>query len=162
MHVEPQKEHAWLQKLVGEWTSEAECDMGPDKPKGVMRGTESIKAIGDLWIVGEGRSEMPGGPAGTMRITIGYDTAKKRFVGSWIGSMMTNMWVYEGELDASGKVLTLNTEGPLCMEGSPAGKTAKYRDVIEMKSDDHRVLSSWMQGENGKWTPIMTCHYRRK
>ena len=26
---EPQEEHRWLQKLIGEWTSEAEMLMGP-------------------------------------------------------------------------------------------------------------------------------------
>jgi Protein of unknown function (DUF1579) len=31
---------------------------------------------------------------------------KKRFVGTWIGSMMTYMWVYDGELDRSERVLT--------------------------------------------------------
>lgn len=42
------------------------------------------------------------------------------------------------------------------------GKTAKYRDVIEFKSDDHRVLTSHMQGDNGQWQKFMTAHYRRK
>jgi len=28
----PQKEHLWLQRLVGEWTVETECQMGPDQP----------------------------------------------------------------------------------------------------------------------------------
>ena len=32
MKAEPQKEHQWLQKLVGEWTSEGEADMGPGQP----------------------------------------------------------------------------------------------------------------------------------
>ena len=32
MQAQPQKEHEWLQKLVGEWTCEGEGTMGPDKP----------------------------------------------------------------------------------------------------------------------------------
>ena len=32
MDAEPQKEHQWLDKFVGEWISEAECMMGPDQP----------------------------------------------------------------------------------------------------------------------------------
>ncbi len=31
MKTEPQKEHLWLQKLVGEWTYESECVMEPAK-----------------------------------------------------------------------------------------------------------------------------------
>ena len=32
MKTEPQKEHEWLQRLVGEWTYESECSMEPGKP----------------------------------------------------------------------------------------------------------------------------------
>ena len=32
MKTEPQKEHRWLQKLVGEWTCESEATMEPGKP----------------------------------------------------------------------------------------------------------------------------------
>ena len=32
MTAEPTKEHQWLQQLVGEWTAEMECVMGPDQP----------------------------------------------------------------------------------------------------------------------------------
>jgi Protein of unknown function (DUF1579) len=39
---------------------------------------------------------------------------------------------------------------------------AKYKDVIEFKSDDHRVLTSHMLADDGTWQPFMTAHYRRK
>ncbi len=32
MNIEPQKEHQWLQKLVGDWTYEAEATMEPGQP----------------------------------------------------------------------------------------------------------------------------------
>lgn len=32
MKIEPQKEHQWLQKLVGEWTCETEAACEPGKP----------------------------------------------------------------------------------------------------------------------------------
>lgn len=160
MQAKPEQQHQWLQKLRGDWTSEATCAMGPDQPDQnmTMRGTESVKGIGDLWIVCEGKGEMPGGGDAHMRLTLGYDPAKKKFIGSWVGSMMTHMWVYEGELDPSGKVLTLNTEGPSMME---PGKTEQYRETIELKNPDHRVFTSSMKGPDGKWATFMTCHYRR-
>ena len=45
--------------------------------------------IGDLWLLAEGRSEMPGGGTGTMLITLGFDPARGRYVGTWVGSLMT-------------------------------------------------------------------------
>jgi hypothetical protein len=159
MNAEPQKEHQWLQKLVGEWTSEMEAAMGPDKPPEKFTGTESVRSIGGLWTVGEGRGEMPGGGQAVTIMTLGYDPAKKRYLGTFIGSMMTHMWVYEGEVDPSGKKLILDTVGP---DFAVEGKMSKYKDIIEFKSDDHRVLTSQLQGDDGKWTQFMEAHYRRK
>jgi hypothetical protein len=159
MKTEPQKEHQWLQQLVGEWTMEAEASMGPDKPPEKARGTESVRSLGGLWVLAEGQGEMPGGGPATTLMTLGYDPRTKRYVGTWIGSMMTYLWVYDGELDATGKVLTLSAEGP-SMAGD--GTMAKYRDVIEFVSDDHRELSSQVLGEDGQWQRFMTAHYRRQ
>lgn len=159
MKVELQKEHRWLQKLVGEWTYESEASMGPDKPPAKATGTERVRSVGGIWIVGEGQGEMPGGESGTMILTLGFDPRTKRFVGTWVGSMMTHLWVYDGALDAAEKVLTLDSEGPSFADD---GKMAKYRDLIELKSDDHRVMTSQALRDNGEWYAFMTSHYRRK
>jgi hypothetical protein len=34
--------------------------------------------------------------------------------------------------------------------------------VVELESDDHRVLRSQTQGEDGSWHEFMVAHYRRK
>ena len=159
MTAQPQAEHEWLQKLVGEWTCKGEMTMEPGKPPMKYEGTESVRSVGGLWIVAEGRGEMPGCGPSTGLMTLGYNPQKGRFVGTFIASMMTHMWVYDGALDAAKKVLTLNTEGPNMSAG---GQMAKFKDVIEVKSNDHRVLTSHMQGEDGSWHQFMTAHYRRK
>ena len=158
MQAQPQKEHQWLQQLVGEWTSEAEA-IEPGKPPQKFTGTESVRSLGGLWMVAEGQGEMPGGGQATTVMSLGYDPQRKRYVGTFIGSMMTHLWVYDGALDASQRILTLDTEGP-SMSGD--GRIAKYKDAIEIKSHDHRVLTSHMQGEDGKWQLIMTANHRRK
>jgi Protein of unknown function (DUF1579) len=160
MNVEPLKEHQWLTRLAGEWTCEGEATMGPGNPPVKWESTESVRHIGGVWIIAEGKGEMPGsGEPTTTLLTLGYDPQKKRYVGTFIGSMMTNMWVCDGALDASGTVLTLDTEGP---NMAAPGKMAKYQDIIEIKSDDHRVLKSQMLGDDGKWTQVVMATYRRK
>lgn len=158
MPASPRKEHEWLQQLVGEWTFESECLGEPGKPSEKFHGSEEVKSLGGLWFIGEGEGEMPGGDTGRMRITLGFDPKRNRYIGTWVGSMMTHLWIYDGELDSSGRILTLNAEGPSFTE---EGKMAKYQDIIEIKSSDHRILTSRALGDDGEWAEFMTTHYRR-
>jgi hypothetical protein len=156
MNDQPQNEHRWLDKLVGDWTSEMECVMGPDQPPMKSRGVESVRSLGGLWTIGEGEGEMPEGGTAKSVMTLGYDPKAGRFVGTFIASMMTHLWTYSGSLE--GNVLALDAEGPsFTGEG-----TAKYQDRIEFVDDDHRILTSQMRGDDGEWHRFMTAHYHRK
>ena len=164
MKTEPQKEHAWLQQLVGEWAYETECSMEPGKAPEKFSGVETVRPLGDLWILCEGRGQMPGGGEATTLMTLGYDTAKKQYVGTWVGSMMSHLWNYNnGWLNENETVLTLESDGPaMSPEGKQIeGKTAKYRDIVELKSDDHRILKSHMLKDDGEWQEFMTMEFRR-
>ena len=156
---EPSAEHRWLQQLVGEWTYEHDGHAVGDEPPPKMSGKETIRSIGEYWIVGEGQGDLQcgGGPAHTM-VTLGFDPQKGRFVGTWVGSMMTLMWVYDGWLDESGKVLTLECEGP---SFAGDGTTARYQDIWEVKSDNLRTLTSRTQNADGTWNEFMTSDYHR-
>ena len=158
MEAKPQQEHQWLERLVGEWSYELDCQMGPDAAPSKATGCEVVRSIGGLWTVREGEGEMPGcGKAQTV-MTLGFDPQKQRFVGTFIASMMTHLWIYEGTLDASGKRLVLDTEGPNCSQTG----MARFQDIVEIVDDDHRMLSSQTLGEDGEWHQFMTGHYRRK
>ncbi len=152
--TEPQEEHRWLQQLLGDWTFRGEAVMEPGKPGDRFEGNESVRALGDLWTIAEGQGEMCGGMAKTVMI-LGFNPQSRRFVGTFVASMMTHLWVYKGEL--LGNTLTLETEGP-----DHAGKMVKFRDIIEVQSPDHRTLSSHMLGEDGEWRKIMEATYLRR
>jgi hypothetical protein len=159
MKAEPQQEHRWLSRLVGEWTWAGEFRTAPDKPPTRNEGREVVYSLGGLWTVGEGEGEMPEGGTARSIMTLGYDPQAGRFVGTFIASMMTHLWTYHsGSLDPSGKVLTLDAEGPSI---NGAG-TSKYRDCIEFIDDDHRVLTSHVLGSDDQWQQFMTTHYHRK
>src|SRR5262245_61194257 len=141
----PQKEHKWLEQFAGEWESEGEMIPEPGKPPLKVTGAESARMLGGFWMISEGKNTCMG-MTFTSLMTLGYDPDKKKYVGTWVDSVFNYMWKYEGTLDEAGKVLTLLAEGPCPMA---PGKIGKFKDVMEIKSKDHRVLTSFMQGDDG-------------
>jgi Protein of unknown function (DUF1579) len=164
MEVTPQKEHQWLDQLIGEWIFESECSMEPDQPFSKSKGTEVVRSLGGIWIIAEGEGEMPDGSLGKTIMTLGFDPQKDRFVGTFIGSMMTHLWPYNGSLDADEKILTLDSEGPNFSEGADSGcvTIAPYKDIIEFVSNDHKILTSKILMDDGTWNHFMTAHYHRQ
>jgi hypothetical protein len=164
MQIELTEQHRWLERLAGDWTVTGECSMGPDQPAMTTEGTESARMMHGAWLLAEGKGEMPGAGPSASLLQLGYDPARGKFVGTFTASMMTHLWVYEGSLDASGKVLTLDTVGPVFggTEFGEPGSMAKYQDIIEIEDADHRVLRSRIQALDGQWHPVMVARYRRK
>ncbi len=161
MNTAPQDQHRWLRQFEGEWRGESEPVADGAADDACWSGSETVRALGELWVLFEGRGDMPDGSAAYTLMTLGFDPARAdggRFVGNWAGSMMTTLWQYEGELDAAGRVLSLYSEGP-AFSGSG---TARYRDTIEVHGPDERTLSSHVQDADGNWSPIMRIRYRRQ
>jgi len=156
MGTKPKAEHAWLQKLVGEWRTEAEMMMGPDQTM-KSSGTESVKSLGGLWAAGEGKATMGDGSTMEYRSAVGYDVSFNEYRGCWFASMSSHLWKYTGKLSADGKTMTMDCVGPNMMgEG-----TANYRDIIEIIDDNHRTLTSFGEDENGNYNQFMKVQYTR-
>lgn len=94
----------------------------------------------------------------TTLMTLGYDPQRQRYVGTWIGSLVPHLWVYDGALDATGTALTLDTEGP-AMAGE--GQTVRCQDVITLEPDGQRALTTRILGDDGERRWAMTVRYRR-
>lgn len=154
----PAKDHEWLEQLVGEWDIQFKVYMQPDQPPVETSGTDSVRALGNHWIIAETKTTMMGA-AYTGILSVGYDPLKKHFNGTWIDSFGGHLWVYKGTLNDAGDTLTLETEGPSLQ--SP-GKTARYKDVIQITGKDSRTFTSTTETEDGKWVKIVAIDYRRK
>ncbi len=157
-HAQPTAHHLWLRGFVGRWEVESECSMGPDQPPLKGTGVEHVRMLGDLWLIGESTFDMPGAGSGAALLTLGYDPLRQRFVGTWVGSMMTHLFIYEGELDQATGTLPLNCVGP---DFADPTKTAPYLDVYRLTPAGERSLVAHMVGPDGKWVPFMTTKYRR-
>ncbi len=147
----PTAEQKWLEKFTGEWTTDSKGKMGPDQPEMECRGTLKSRSLGGFWVVNELVGDMVGEPMTGIQ-TIGYDEAKKMYVGTWVDSMSSFMWKYEGTVDKSGKTLTLEADGPNFIE---QGTMTKFQDIYEFKSADEIIMSSRMLGSDGKWVTFM-------
>jgi len=148
--AKPGAEHGFLQRLVGTWEGREMPDAGT--------WVEVVRSLHGIWFVAEGNGQMPGGGDATTVLTLGYDPARGRYVGSWIGSMMTHMWVYEGEVSSDGNTLSLYTTGP---DFENPGRTGEYREMIIIKDDDHRIFNSSAKQADGSWKQFMEVNYRR-
>jgi hypothetical protein len=153
----PTPEHEWLQQFVGRWTTEAEGSFAPDSEPMKCKGTIDSRMLGKFWVVNEMEGDMMGEKMKGLQ-TIGYDAAKKKYIGTWVDSVVGHMWHYEGSVDDTGKILTLEAEGPNLMAD---GKLTKFRDSYEFASPDHIIARSSMLGEDGQWTTFMTGHSHR-
>ncbi len=150
------EQHQWLHRLIGEWNYEG----NGSSPEGnePFSGTETVRALGDVWIVCEGVGTMQCSGESRTLVTLGFDPAKGRFVGTWVGTMMSMLWVYDGELEESGNALNLYAEGPDFDSGD---RIALYRDRIELIGENERVMTSAVQSESGEWTQFMEMRFRR-
>jgi hypothetical protein len=153
----PAAEHAWLMQLVGTWDVTNEADMGPDAPPMEMKATETVRAIGDLWIHTELVGETEGFSV-TGAMTVGFDPESGRFLGTWIDSSQPRMWIYDGELDEDGTTLSLYSEGPDFQDPTI---TRLYRDATTVLAPGHRRFSSSVQNDDGSWTVFMSGEARR-
>ena len=154
----PKPEHAWLEKFVGDWTTDSKGTMGPGQPTMECKGTLSSRKLGGFWILNEMKGDMAGTPMIGVQ-TIGYDEKKKQYVGTWVDTMSDFMWKYEGTVDKTGKILTLEADGPNFAE---PGKQTKFQDIYEFKGEDEMIITSKMLGSDGKWSTFMSGLAKRK
>lgn len=154
----PAKEHEYLKQFEGKWEAVSRFMMEPGKPAVESKGTETgTMTCNGLWLVFEYRGEMMG-QTFTGHGTMGYDLQKKKFVGSWIDSMATGLFIAEGTSDEKGTVFTMVMEGTDPM----TGKTLKMKQVSVIKDKDTKTLTFSMPGPDGKDMMIGTIEYKRK
>ncbi len=158
MGTKPVGEHKWLSRLVGDWNVESEMWTEPGAEPMLTKSTESVKMLGELWAISEGRASMPNGDPMHSIFALGYDVSFKKYRGCWIGSPSSHLWVYDCELSEDGNTMTMNCTGPSMVND---GETAQYRDVIEFLDDNTRTWTNMAQDEKGEWKSFMKSTYKR-
>lgn len=143
----PGKEHDHLKRLVGTWDAETEYG----------KGTMTYKmGLGGLWLIGDFEGEF-GGMKFQGKGLDTYDLATKKYRGVWVDSFSTAPRTMEGNLDKSGKVMTMTGEGL-----GPDGMPSKYKSITEIKDADTVNFGLYMVDKDGKEQPMVKITYKRK
>ncbi len=151
----PGPEHELLKQDVGTWDATVEM-FEPGKPPAVSKGVETTTLVGGFWAVSDFKSQLMGQPF-EGRGTTGFDTAKKKYVSTWIDSMSTGFMMGESTYDPKTKTMTGWVEGP-----DLTGKVTKMKDTTEWKDADTKVFTMYMAGPDGKEFPTMKITYKRR
>jgi hypothetical protein len=90
--------------------------------------------------------------------TMGYDQQKQKYVGTWIDSMKSGLFISEGTGDEHGKVFTMIAQGYCDAEG----KAITMKQVSEIKDHDHWTLTFLSPNPDGKEAVMGTIEYTRR
>jgi hypothetical protein len=105
----PNENHKKLESMTGEWKADVTCWMSPGTPEKSQGTTKNQMIMGGRFIKCEFEGSMMGRPFKGVHI-LGYDNAKKKFVGTWFDDMSTGIMTSEGTGDESGKTITMRSE----------------------------------------------------
>lgn len=154
----PGKQHEFLKQFEGSWDCTAKFMMEPGKPMMESKGTETATmGLGGFWLSFEYKGEMMGAPF-TGRGTMGYDQQKQKYVGTWIDSMKSGLFISEGTGDEHGKVFTMIAQGYCDSEG----KSITMKQVYEIKDKDSWTLTFLSPNPDGKELTVGTIEYTRR
>jgi hypothetical protein len=156
----PTAEHEMLAKDAGTWDATIKSWMsGPEAAPVVSQGVEVVKVMpGGLWITNEFDGKFGDMPFHGNGQT-GYDTKKKKFVGTWVDSMTTEIMNMEGDYDSATQTLTTYAKGT-----EPSGKPYEAKMTSKRQGDDTRVFTMFAKSDEtkGEFVKMMEITYKRK
>jgi hypothetical protein len=156
----PTAEHQRLAKDVGTWDATIKGWMrGPDSEPSVSQGVETVKLLpGGLWAHSEFNGKLGDQEFHGCGQT-GFDTNKKKYVGTWVDTMSTELMTMEGDYDAASRTLTMSAKGT-----DPTGKAYDAKMTSKYDDDDTRVFTMSMKSEEtkGEYVKLMEITYKRR
>ena len=154
----PGPEQAIFKMDEGVWDATLELNRGPDAPSTTAAGIETnTVGCGGLCLITDFKGDlMPGMTLHGHGITA-WDSAAKKYVGTWTDSMSDGLATLSGSYDAASRTMTTSLEGR-----DTNGTLVKSRTVSEHRSPDTRVMTMFTTGANGEEVQIMRVTYVRR
>jgi hypothetical protein len=141
----PGATHNFLAKMEGTWDAKNKYSMESDQPAMESTGTVEQKMIlGGRYLQQEHSSEMMGAPFTGINL-IGYDNHTKKYVSTWIDTMSTGIYYFEGTASPDGKVITQE-----CHYDDPVKGPTVWRSITRLVDEDTVVYEMYGVDKNGK------------
>lgn len=153
----PGAPHKLLESMAGSWQTKTKSCMEAGKPPVESTGTcENKMILGGRFLHQEFSGDMMGAPFSGIGVT-GYDNHKRTYVSTWMDSMSTAIFYFEGTADADGKTIAQE-----CMGDDPVRGPMVWRSVTKLVDDDTHLFEMYGTDKSGKEELMMEITYTRK
>jgi hypothetical protein len=153
----PGEPHKLLASLEGSWTTKTRGWMEPDKPPTDSTGTcEQKMLLGGRYLQQEYTGDMMGEPFTGINI-IGYDNHTKKYVSTWIDSMSTGIYCFEGTASPDGKTITQESS-----YDDPVRGPMIWRSISRFVDNNTLEYEMYMIPKGGKEEKMMEMTVSRK
>jgi Protein of unknown function (DUF1579) len=153
----PGAPHKRLAGLAGNWITKTRAWMEPDKPPMEGTGTcEQRMLLGGRYLQQEYTGEMMGSPFTGINV-IGYDNHTKKYVSTWIDSMSTGIYYFEGTASAEGKTITQKSR-----YDDPVRGPMVWRSVTRIVDNNTLKYEMYLTPRRGKEEKMMEMTVTRK
>ena len=153
----PGAPHKLLAGMAGSWSTRIKTWMGPDSPPMESKGTSEQKMLlGGRFLQQEYSGDMMGSPFTGIGVT-GYDNHTKKYVSTWMDSMGTGIFFFEGTASADGRTITQEAR-----YDDPLKGPVKWRSVTKIVDNNTLVFEMYGTDKRGKEEKMMEITYTRK
>ncbi len=153
----PGEPHRLLAKLEGSWTTRNRSWTGPDEPPRESLGACEQKLVLDgRYLKQTYTGDMMGAPFTGISF-MGYNNHTKKYESTWIDSMSTGIFKFEGTVGRDGRTITQE-----CRFDDPVRGPAVWRTVTKIKDDNTIEFEMFLTPRGKKEEKMMEMVYSRK
>lgn len=153
----PGAPHKLLARMEGSWNTRTKSWMEPGKPPEESIGVcEQKMILGGRFLQQECTGEMAGSPFNGIGFT-GYDNHTKQFVSTWMDSMGTGIYFFEGPASADGKSFTQKSR-----YDDPVKGRMEWRSVCKLVDDNTMSFEMYGTVVGGAEEKMMEMIYTRR
>lgn len=153
----PGEAHKLLAKMEGSWNTRTRSWTEPDQPPEESTGfCEQKMILGGRFLQQECTGQMMGNKFTGIGVT-GFDNHTRKYVSTWIDSMGTALYVFEGPVNPDGRSFTQR-----CRYDDPVKGPMEWRSECRLVDDNTMAFEMYGTVLGGKEEKMMEMTYTRK